>query len=60
MAELLKEQASLFIDQITQKLEDNHKKVESLIKDKESNLAKLEQFVKTLTSAKTRIMEADK
>lgn len=60
IARELEKQAGVFIDQITEKLVGNHKKVESMIADKENNLKKLEQFIDALTAAKNRIGEADR
>ena len=60
ISQQLEEQAGVFIDQITEKLVGNHKKVESMIADKENNLARLGQFIESLTVAKKRIQEADK
>ncbi|MDO5297342.1 MAG: dynamin family protein [bacterium] len=57
IAHNLEEQAGVFIDQITEKLESNNRKVEAMIQDKENNLKKLDSFLTTLTTAKKRIQE---
>ncbi len=57
IARNLEEQAGVFIDQITEKLETNNRKVEAMIQDKENNLKKLDSFLTSITKAKKRIQE---
>ena len=53
----LQKQSAIFIDNIVNQLEENQKKLEELIQDKQSNIQKLEQFIDTIGQAKKQLME---
>ena len=53
----LQKQSAMFIDNIVNQLEENQKKLEELIKDKQSNIQKLETFLNTVNQAKKDLLE---
>ena len=55
----LQKQASVFIDNIVNQLEENKQKLEIMIKDKKANLIKFDKFISNITEAKKSLIELE-
>ena len=54
---LMVSQGTLFVDSIVEQLEDNQKKLEVMIKDKQESINKLEEFFTVITKSKKILLE---
>lgn len=52
-------QGAMFVDDIVKQLDENMKKLETLIKDKQASLEKFEHFTKELDEAKNKILSME-
>ena len=55
----LQKQASVFIDNIVNQIEENKQKLEIMIKDKKANLIKFDKFISNITEAKKSLIELE-
>ena len=55
----LQKQATVFIDNIVNQLEDNQKKIELMIKDKQTSLLKFDTFLQKISEAKKTLFEIE-